>query len=181
MGDIAPLRGGFAFKSSEYSTDGVPIIRISNILSNGTVGADFVYYNEQEDDDIYSLYNGAAVLAMSGATTGKVSILHAEKGHKYYQNQCVGYFTPTEKCEYSFIKTMVKTQLFIDQLASVLVAGAQPNISSKEIDAFAFMIPKSRDEQHRIGEFIETFDHLITLHQRESKFIFIDIGYTIYL
>ena len=167
LGEIAPLRGGFAFKSSEYGTEGVPIIRISNILSDGTVGADFVYYDEQEGDDIYSLYDGAAVLAMSGATTGKVSILHAEKGHKYYQNQRVGYFTPTENCDYRFVRTMVQSQLFIDQLASVLVAGAQPNVSSKEIDAFEFMIPKTKKEQYRIGEYIENLDHLITLHQRK--------------
>ena len=27
-GDIAPLRGGFAFKSNEYCSEGVPIVRI---------------------------------------------------------------------------------------------------------------------------------------------------------
>ena len=34
LGDISPLRGGFAFKSSEFRNNGVPIVRISNILSN---------------------------------------------------------------------------------------------------------------------------------------------------
>ena len=167
LGEIAPLRGGFAFKSNEYANEGVPIIRISNILSDGSIGADFACYDEQEPDDTFSLYDGAALLAMSGATTGKVSVLHAEKGQKYYQNQRVGYFTPTENCDYKFIRCIVKSQLFIDQLASVLVAGAQPNVSSKEIDSFEFMIPKSKDEQHRIGECIESLDHLITLHQRK--------------
>ena len=107
---------------------------------------------------------------MSGATTGKVSVLHAEKEHKYYQNQRVGYFTPTENCDYRFIRTVVQSQFFIDQLKSVLVAGAQPNVSSKEIDAFDFMIPKSSEEQYRIGEYIEKLDNLITLHQR--KFLY---------
>ena len=129
-GEIAPLRGGFAFKSNEYCAEGVPIVRISN---------------EQDDDEAYALYDGAAVLAMSGATTGKVSVLHAEKGHKYYQNQRVGYFMPTDNCDYGFIRTLMKSQLFADQLSAVLVAGAQPNVSSKEIDGFEYMIPfKSR-------------------------------------
>ncbi|MBR4515745.1 MAG: restriction endonuclease subunit S [Lachnospiraceae bacterium] len=166
-GEIAPLRGGFAFKSNEYCAEGVPIVRISNILSDGSVGADFAYYDEQDDDEAYALYDGAAVLAMSGATTGKVSVLHAEKGHKYYQNQRVGCFMPTDNCDYGFIRTLMKSQLFADQLSAVLVAGAQPNVSSKEIDGFEFMIPKSKDEQRKIGEFFESLENLITLHQRK--------------
>ncbi len=163
------MRGGFAFESSKYSIDGVPIIRISNILSDGTVGADFVFYNEQESDEIYVLYDGAAVLAMSGATTGKVSVLHAEIGKKYYQNQRVGFFSRTEKCDYGFVRVLVKSQLFTNQLSSVLVAGAQPNVSSKDIDAFKFMIPKSKEEQKKIGEAIELLDALTTLHQRKCE------------
>ena len=46
LGDIAPLRGGFAFKSSKFRNTGVPIVRISNILSSGEVGGDFAYYDE---------------------------------------------------------------------------------------------------------------------------------------
>ena len=166
-GDMAPLRGGFAFKSNEYCSEGVPIVRISNILSDGSVGSDFAYYNEQNYDEVYTLYDGAAVLAMSGATTGKVSVLYAEKGQKYYQNQRVGYFVPTDTCEYSFIRTIMRSQLFADQLSAVLVAGAQPNVSSKEIDGFEFMIPKSIDEQRWIGEYFQSLDRLITLHQQK--------------
>ena len=166
-GDIAPLRGGFAFKSNEYSSKGVPIVRISNILSDGSIGADFAYYAEQNSDETYTLYDGAVVLAMSGATTGKVSVLHAKKGKKYYQNQRVGYFIPTNNCDYNFIRTIMNSQLFVNQLSDVLVAGAQPNVSSKEIDQFEFMIPKSKDEQHKIGEYFQNLDNLITLHQRK--------------
>ena len=166
-GDIAPLRGGFAFKSNEYCSDGVPIVRISNILSDGSVGADFACYNEQENDEAYALYNGATLLAMSGATTGKVSVLYDEKGQKYYQNQRVGCFMPTDNCDYGFIKTIMMSQLFSDQLSAVLVAGAQPNVSSKEIDGFEFMIPQSKNEQQQIGTYFRNLDHLITLHQRE--------------
>ena len=168
-GEIAPLRGGFAFKSNEYCSAGVPIVRISNILSDGSVGADYAYYDEQDSDETYTLYDGAAVLAMSGATTGKVSIVQAKKGQKYYQNQRVGYFVPTESCDYGFIRTIVKSQLFTDQLLSVLVAGAQPNVSSKDIDDFEFMVPKSKEEQRKIGLCFENIDNLITLHQRKLE------------
>ena len=142
-------------------------MRISNILSDGSVGADFAYYDEQDTDEIYTLYDGAVVLAMSGATTGKVSVLCDEKGQKYYQNQRVGYFIPTDICDYKFVKTIMRSRLFADQLSAVLVAGAQPNVSSKEIDGFKFLIPQSKNEQKKIGEYFSTLDNLITLHQRK--------------
>src|SRR5699024_6295985 len=43
LSELSPLRGGYAFKSNEFQNDGVPIIRISNILSNGKVDGEFVY------------------------------------------------------------------------------------------------------------------------------------------
>jgi type I restriction enzyme S subunit len=50
---FAPLRGGYAFKSSEYKKDGTPIVRISNILPDGSIGADFACYDDMENDEKY--------------------------------------------------------------------------------------------------------------------------------
>ena len=169
LGEISPLRGGFAFKSEEYADEGIPIIRISNILSDGTVGSEFAYCKEQTDDVAFTLKNGAALLAMSGATTGKVSVLHARNTDKYYQNQRVGYFTQIRDYDYGFVSTIVRSQMFLDQLSAVLVAGAQPNVSSKDIDGFEFMIPMSKVEQEKLGEIFFSLDHLITLHQRKLE------------
>ncbi|MEK5288889.1 restriction endonuclease subunit S [Streptococcus sp. FSL R7-0212] len=167
LGEIAPLRGGFAFKSSNFRNSGVPIVRISNILSSGEVGGDFAYYDEQNNDDKYILPDKSAVLAMSGATTGKVSILSQTDDEKVYQNQRVGYFQSVDYIDYGFISTIVRSELFMMQLESVLVAGAQPNVSSKEIDSFEFMIPKLIQEQQKIGSFFKQLDDTIALHQRK--------------
>ncbi|WP_270229767.1 restriction endonuclease subunit S [Lacticaseibacillus paracasei] len=165
LGEISPLRGGFAFKSSEFKDKGIPIIRISNIKSDGKVGGDFVYYHEQEVDQSYLLPQRAALLAMSGATTGKVAILHKQHEGKYYQNQRVGYFSKVKDASYSFISVLIRSDLFLKQLKSVLVAGAQPNVSSKEIDQFIFSVPVTLNEQEKIGAFFEYLDSLIAATQ----------------
>lgn len=151
LGDMAPLRGGFAFKANNYVNTGIPIIRISNILSNGSIGGNFAYYSEQSDDSNYILFNGSALIAMSGATTGKTAILDLEKKKKVYQNQRVGYFTPTKNSDYSFIKAIIKSNYFLKQLNSIMVAGAQPNVSAVDIDNFTFYFPESKKEQKYIG------------------------------
>ena len=167
LGEISPLRGGFAFKSSEFKDKGIPIIRISNIKSDGKVGGDFVYYHEQEVDQSYLLPQRAALLAMSGATTGKVAILHKQHEGKYYQNQRVGYFSKVKDASYSFISVLIRSDLFLKQLKSVLVAGAQPNVSSKEIDQFIFSVPVTLNEQEKIGAFFEYLDSLIAATQHK--------------
>jgi len=169
LGEIAPLRGGFAFQSEHFCDSGVPIVKISNILPSGTVGGSFDYYCEQADDANYTLPDKAAVLAMSGATTGKVSILNNPQNLKYYQNQRVGYFVDTENADYSFVSTLVQHDLFADKLSSVLVAGAQPNVSPKSIDNFEFFIPLSLPEQAAIGSFFHNLSTLITTQQQELE------------
>lgn len=171
LGDVAPLRGGYAFKSSEYKKDGTPIVRISNILPDGSIGADFACYDDMENDENISLRNGDALLAMSGATTGKVSILKCKNTDKYYQNQRVGYFKRNIQYNYDFVSTIVRSDLFKEQLMSVLVAGAQPNVSSKEIDSFEFVFPLNIEEQKKIGQYFANLDTLITLHQRKSSWL----------
>lgn len=165
LGEIAPLRGGFAFSSNEYCDGGIPIVRISNILSNGSVGGEFVYFKEQENYDLYSLVTGDILLAMSGATTGKVAMIKTEKPYKYYQNQRVGHFTKAKETDYLFVATIVSSDRFTEQLRNVLVAGAQPNVSSKDIDSFEFYVPKAKDEQREIGLYFNHLENLITLHQ----------------
>ena len=36
--EVAALQGGYAFQSSSFCKDGVPIVRIANILHSGEIG-----------------------------------------------------------------------------------------------------------------------------------------------
>ena len=161
--NIAPLRGGFAFKSEKFQNTGIPIVRISNIKFDGTVGGEFEYYSKIIPDEKFVLRGRSILLAMSGATTGKIAMLDSEE--EYYQNQRVGYFQNTGEVDYEFISSVLQTKAFTNQLNAVLVAGAQPNISSKEIDSFEFCIPDSIDEQSAIGTLFRTLDDLLASYK----------------
>lgn len=160
---IAPLRGGFAFKSEKFQNIGIPIVRISNIGFDGTVGGEFEYYSKLSPDEKFVLKGRSLLLAMSGATTGKIAMLDSEE--EYYQNQRVGYFQNNGAVDYDFLSSVLQTKAFTNQLNAVLVAGAQPNISSKEIDSFVFCIPESLDEQSTIGSLFRTLDDLLASYK----------------
>ena len=160
---IAPLRGGFAFKSEKFQNVGIPIVRISNIGFDGTVGGEFEYYSKLRPDEKFVLKGRSLLLAMSGATTGKIAMLDSEE--EYYQNQRVGYFQNNGAVDYDFLSSVLQTKAFTNQLNAVLVAGAQPNISSKEIDSFEFCIPESIEEQSAIGSLFRTLDDLLASYK----------------
>ena len=162
LGEICKLQGGFAFKSSLFKKAGIPIIRISNISnSNNYIDQEnVVYYEAFEINTNYILTKGDLIVAMSGATTGKASIYDLEEIG--YLNQRVGVFRPESNLLNTYLTQFVFSDKFRVQLDSVLVAGAQPNISSKDIENFEIPIP-SIEEQTQIANFLSALDEKIQL------------------
>lgn len=160
IGEIAPLSGGYAFQSNHFSSVGIPIVRISNILETGIVGGDFAKYATFNGDAEFRLYDGDAVIAMSGATTGKVAVVHTQGF--LYQNQRVGKFTKTDRVIYDFLTTIVKSHKFRADLSCLLTSSAQPNASSKDIDSITQSIPLDKDEQQAIGKYFTSLDSQIS-------------------
>ena len=100
---------------------------------------------------------------MSGATTGKISILKTQG--KVYQNQRVGYFTKSDRIDYLYLSVILRSHLFTSQLDKILIAGAQPNISSKDVEDFSFKLP-SLEEQEKIGNFFKKLDSKIEAEEK---------------
>ena len=167
LGEIAPLVGGYAFKSANFEKTGIPIVRISNILDSGVVGGDFAKYKCFEGDTSFRLYDGDTVIAMSGATTGKVAVVKTQTF--LYQNQRVGKFSRTDKIFYTFVSIFVGSKKFANALDRKLTASAQPNASSKDIDSIKLSFPSSKDEQQRIASYFTNLDRQINLQSQRLE------------
>ena len=85
LGDVTSIRGGYAFQSSQFQKQGIPIVRISNLLQDGNVGGEYAYYPKIDGDSNVTLHTGDVVIAMSGATTGKIARVKNHEG-TLYQN-----------------------------------------------------------------------------------------------
>ena len=168
MKDIISLNGGYAFKS-----DLMPIIRISNISSNNSViFKDLVYYDKIKNDSDFIIKKGDLIIAMSGATTGKVAVYDFD--YNSYINQRVGVFKSiSKKLYYPFLVQYTLSESFKIELQKTLVAGAQPNISKKEIESFRIKLPNFK-EQKKIANLLSLLDIKINTIQNEhfqiSKF-----------
>ena len=71
LGDIAYINGGFAFKSTNYTVDGVRVIRISDFNERGFVNDKIVRHPYDESLSQYVLEVKNILLCMTGGTVGK--------------------------------------------------------------------------------------------------------------
>jgi len=132
LAELCELQNGFAFKSTKFRDDGIPVLRISNI-QEGSITTDKLVYASQDDYsenlDKYIVKKEVLLIAMSGATTGKVGINKSEK--YFYLNQRVGMLTPKETLDRDFLYFFLTTK--VEELLSISAGAAQPNLSTKQI------------------------------------------------
>ena len=141
IGNYAPCKGGYAFKSSDFcKRRGVPVIKIGNIKDNYTLDMADCQCIENLDNSQFLAKRFDLVIAMTGATIGKFAISQRD----YWVNQRVGRFelgdTPLNRLGYLF--NSLKQDYFREQIFQIASGCAQPNISSQQIDAILILNPK---------------------------------------
>ena len=157
LSDLCKIENGFAFSSNDYKTEGTPLVRISNIVNNFIDLTECVYI-QNKTDDRFIVSKGDLLIAMSGATTGKMGVYSYEEAS--YLNQRVGNI----KILYNSLLLSgyrdVYMQSKVDDILKLAYGGAQPNISASVISNFEFLLPPI-DEQKRIIEAINiAFEYL---------------------
>ena len=147
---------------------GTLVLRSSNVKNGEIVDADNVYVNDKvavsenvrEGDIIVVVRNG------SRALIGKHAQIKASM-----PNTVIGAFMSGMRSEHSsFVNALLDTSAFENEIAKNM--GATINqITGYMFSKMEFMIP-SGDEQRKIGEYFQSLDHLITLHQRKYFIIY---------
>ena len=151
LGEVCDFENGFAFSSDNYCSQGVPLIRISNI-QNSKIDLKDVVFVDKIVDEKFIVEKGDLLIAMSGATTGKMGNYTFEE--KAYLNQRVGNIRiKAESILYPKYRDFFMLTKSNDVL-KMAYGGAQPNISGKMIESLLLPLPPLA-EQKRIVEKIE--------------------------
>jgi len=140
LGNICGFQNGFAFKSKLFTDNGVPILRISNIQS-GSIALKRIAYTDpssyKENLDRYRVVEGDLLIAMSGATTGKIGINNT--GIDFLLNQRVGKFVPSKKLDKQYLYYYLSTQ--VEKHLEISAGAAQPNLSTEQIKGMKIPFP----------------------------------------
>ena len=171
LGDFAKIKNGFAFKSEEFlSDDGADgdvslVVRMSD-FNGGYVDTSHckrVQKTTAEGLEKFRLKQGDILVAMSGATVGKLGRVPATSS-ELYLNQRVGCMQPTQ-CRGEFLWQLVNTPFFQATVLAAATGNAQPNISSKELEKILFALPPD-SVQHRIVGVLTAFDDFIVKQRK---------------
>jgi type I restriction enzyme S subunit len=161
LGDLVKLQGGYSFRSEDFCDIGVPVIRISDIQDGLVSVGSAIRHPAINISNEFCIQNGDFLVAMSGATTGKVGVYRHPL--PAYQNQRVGRFVVRDETRASseFIGHLVRSYHFTSQLSLLLEQGAQPNVSGRQIESLMFAVPRHLTEQRAIAAVLGDVDALL--------------------
>jgi type I restriction enzyme S subunit len=143
LGGVLKVVGGYAFKSKEFVEDGFPIIRISNIdgINVNLEKAAKVPEEIIKGKERFRVNSGDILIAMSGATTGKLGVV-PERVSQVYLNQRVGKFDfDSIKLHNKFLYYFLLSDVCQTQINALAAGAAQPNISGGQIESIMIPLP----------------------------------------
>jgi type I restriction enzyme S subunit len=143
LSDLIDYQSGFAFKSSKFKEKGYPIIKIKNI-GNNTIdfnNVDYIDIEYANQVEKFQLNAGDLLIAMTGATVGKVGIM-PKLNVQCYLNQRVGRFISLKSIDNkAFIECFFNIGSGLNQVLNIAGGAAQPNISANQILAIETIVP----------------------------------------
>ena len=157
LGNVAIVNGGFAFKSSRYTDNGVRVIRISDFDERGFKDDKIVRYTYNEEIEIYRLESSNILMAMTGGTVGK-SLLVKSLPEPMVVNQRVATIKILPEIVPEYINNFLRTSL-VQRVIQTAKNSTNDNISMGDITGFQVPLPPLA-EQHRI---VARVDELMAL------------------
>ena len=171
IGDYCAVKSGFAFKSAWWQDEGTKVIRIGDIeqecLNLETCA--HVATDKIEVAKDFIVQGGDLVIAMTGATIGKFSMIPKTQ-EPILVNQRVGKFflgnNPIEKVP--FIYCTLKQEEVITEFINRGQGSAQPNISTGDILSIPCWIP-NKNEIDNFNKTIQPMFETIISNQEENR------------
>lgn len=170
LGEVADILPGYAFKSKDFGKNGIPVIKIKDIVPPSINMAD----TERVDIRAYELSRiskyivrkGDYVIAMTGATIGKIG-KQKEKALAYLNQRVARIKAKDGICD-DFIYYSISSEGFQHFVQNNLDSNSvQENISATSIGRFPLMLPPL-DEQKRIAGVLSSLDDKMDLLHREN-------------
>lgn len=171
LSELVNIDGGYAFKSDEFVPDKTPIIRIGNIV-DGNVEIDYnIGYNtEGKNFDKYLINKNDILIAMSGATTGKLAMYRNKD--TALLNQRVGrfYVLDSNILDNNYLYYYLRSD-FVQGKIKIMASGcAQPNISPKQLLSIHISVPLL-ETQKKIVEVLKKAERALEKRKEANRLL----------
>ena len=163
LNETCNLIAGYAFKSKDFGNYPTKVLKIADInppfvSSEKSSGVDLSNYDVDKLDK-YIVKKGDYILAMTGATIGKLGRYVSDE-HAYL-NQRVLKFQPYQSIDSNFSYYVLCGRLFAKYIINHIDSeSAQPNISAGTIGKYRFNLPDFKTQQE-IASILSSLDSKI--------------------
>ena len=156
LSDVCVFDNGYAFSSDNYNDCGIPLIRISNITNTGSIDLSSCVFVQDVPSNKFIVKSGDLLIAMSGATTGKMGV------YLYEENALLNQRVGNLKCTDAMLQQYRNYYMFAksDYILKIAYGGAQPNISAKAILDIDVMLPPLKEQYRIVAKIEEIFAQL---------------------
>ncbi|MBD8937624.1 MAG: restriction endonuclease subunit S [Prevotella stercorea] len=166
LSDVCTIVPGFAFKSNDFGSGENIAVKIKDIEppSVNIKNAERVCFTPQNK---FRLSEGDYIMAMTGATIGKVGKLQIDAKNVYI-NQRVCKFNPiTSVCDKEYLYYVLSTSSFRNFIYNNVDSKlAQPNIGHTTIYKYTHLFPSNIKEQKLIASVLNNIDRKIELNKQ---------------
>lgn len=151
-------------KNPEYYTGTIPWIKSGELLSNEIVDSEEHITEEAIKNSSAKLFKpGTVLLAMYGATIGKVALLGTEAA----TNQAVAAATVGDDNNPRYLMYFLAANK--QQFIALGKGGAQPNISQTIIKSFPYKRPTTKEQDEIVYQLDRELDVLAKAHQAVTQ------------
>lgn len=165
ISELAEVRTGKAFSSSEFKKDGEYLVvtnkNVQDELKGLESSGDKINISKKTILHNYLLNGQNVLVTMDGVNIGKTGKF---SNGKAVLAQRVGRLTSNQL---EFVYQITQNIKFENWMNRISIGNAIKHISLKQISEYSFFSPISGDEQQRIGEFFANLDGLIASQQRK--------------
>ena len=171
LGDFGKATGGTSIESEFCESGKYKVISIGSYSENSKYTDQGIRTDKTQKTENRILSKNDLTMILndktsSGKIIGRVLLIDADDSYVYNQR--------TERIEVhknDFEPQFLYQLLNADNIREKIVRASQGNtqiyVNWTAISEISYDIPKSREEQRKIGEYFNAIDHLITLHQRK--------------
>jgi len=171
LGRAFSVQGGYAFHSDDFVTEGIPVIRMTNLKSGTLDLGEAVCVEKSTALDEFALKPDDLVVGMSGSLSNYAWVKKSDTPCQL--NQRVGRVkSRTDRAKVRYAMYVLSSRPSSAQINVMSVGTAQQNISAWQIEHIYFAFPPL-SEQQAIADFLDCetakIDALITKVQEAIK------------
>ncbi|WP_199770466.1 restriction endonuclease subunit S [Aeromonas sp. ASNIH1] len=167
LSELADTVMGFAFKSSDFTPTGIPLLRMGNLYQNNLDFERNPEYLPESFKDEYARFlvrPGDLVMSMTG-TMGKrdygFTVEIPSHAPDSLLNQRVMKFVPKKKTSAGYLLNLLRSEVILSRLYSFPGGTKQANLSAKQVQELVAPIPPL-PEQRKIANILSTWDKAIS-------------------